>query len=459
MKKYKNDELIRAKAATIRWNDVLFVLSALIYRVMLDWGYKVLSTSYFKVQFALNINEEKVLLSYIIVLILCMLTVHKSGSKVFFIRMLLFMTVIPNTSVYGMRDGSSVFFVWVTLSFAITEIFVLNLKFWRNDEIRKKNIRNKTYEFGRKKHIRKTDQVGTLINIILMLFTIITIICMYVSNGMPGTIALNLYKVYEVRNSYQASKYLNYAISLVSTVIVPFGMADGYATGSKGKFIFYTIVQLTLFLWTGNKVFLFSLIIIIGLLIIIRCRLTRNVFFYGITSITFLGNLSCIFENEIFEFIFSLVNRRMLLDSATLKYFYYDYFVVHDQTVLGLGGTVLAPFWGKGLGTEYRYDLSYYYTGMKSNANTGIFGGDFAQLGIFAFVVVPVLLIMLFYLIERVEHYCGSAFVLLFFVYTIYYLNETCIFLYLFNFTGILVCIISLFYRYKNCKNMGTVLN
>ena len=155
MKKYKNDELTRTKAATIRWNDVLFVFSALIYRVMLDWGYKVLSTSYFKVQFALNINEEKVLLSYIIVLILCLLTVHKSGSKVFFIRMLLFMTVIPNTSVYGMRDGSSVFFVWVTLSFAITEIFVLNLKFWRSDEIRKNNIRNKTYEFGRKKHIRR----------------------------------------------------------------------------------------------------------------------------------------------------------------------------------------------------------------------------------------------------------------------------------------------------------------
>lgn len=443
---------IKSKISNNKCIDWGFLFLALIYRCMLDWAYLALSDSYYEVQFRLNINEIKLVTSYIVVLILCLLTMHGNTSKVFLIRMILFMTIIPNTSVYAMRDGSNFFFIWVTASFAIIEILLLNFKFKWEAGSRQCMIKDRSGLTKKQSGKKNTDQTGMVLNLFLLLFSIITMLFMYSANGLPGTVALNLYKVYEVRSSYQASKYLNYAIALVSTVIVPFGLADGYITRSVWKIVFYSIVQLMLFLWTGNKVFLFTLIIIGVAIIIYKYKLSLNLFFYGITFVVFGGNLSCIFDSKIFSFVFSFVNRRMILDSATLKYFYFDYFIVKRNPILGFGGTILAPFLRSGASSAYRYDLSYRYTGIESNANTGLYGGDLANLGMWAFIVVPILIIILFSLIERTERYCGSEFALLFFVYTVYYLNETCIFLYLLNFTGILLIMIVMFYRYKSGK-------
>lgn len=439
--------VIKWRMPKAKYGDLFFVLIALLYKSMLDWSYIILSNVY-KMQFQVHMNELKLFISYIVVLILSLLTVRKRGTKVFLIRMILFMTIIPNTSVYGMRDESSLFFAWVTSSFALVEVVVLRLKFKQKKKLDQR--------LGRS--ILKTDNLGIIIDVIFALFSIMTIILMCRQNGLPGTLALDLYKVYEVRSSYRASKYLNYAISIVSTVIVPFGLADSYVTNSIWKLAFYTMIQVLLFLWTGNKVFLFVLLLIAAVIFIGKLNLSLNLYFYGMTFIAALGNLSSIYGNRLFDLIFSLVNRRMLLDSATIKYFYYDYFIINRNPVLGFSGTILAPLLGRNISSEYRKELSFFYTGKISNANTGLYGGDFANLGIWAFIIVHILIIILFQLIGRIEKRCGSKFAVAFFVFTVYYLNERCIFVYMFDFTGILLVTIVMLYRFKTVEKARATL-
>ena len=413
----------------------------IIDKIVCDSSYYLLSSSAYSMEFSLKTNFIKNIITMTWLTLAYFITFQKKNGIIFFLRMIIFFTLIPMGSVVWMRDDNILYYSIVMLSFCFVEIYILFLGIAR----RKRATRVET--------MIKTDYKPVLTWIskftskICLFLCVLLIVLLYFDYGIPKLTALNIYDVYTIRESLNLGKTESYIMTIVTGIIVPFGIADGIEHKKIGKVVFYTVSQFIIYLWTGNKIYAFSLLLIYLVLTIYKLRLGMSAFFLSFTCVGALGCLTSIKNNSLFDTIFSVYNRRMLLDSAALKFFYYDYFIVEGNPIVGVAGTLLAPFIKMGKPNEYRQLLYKKYTGVVSNANTGLFGGDIASLGVLSFFVVPILLIILLQFIQKMSEEISPQFALLLFCYIIYRLNETCIFIFFFDFTGLALFV--LVYSYK----------
>lgn len=422
-------------------NDIFYLLILLTFRGVLDWSYNILGKVQFDVEFDIRLNLLKCIFSYIALVFLAAPTYGSKKLSFLFYRMILLFTIAPLSCVYAWRNENSVFFVLVVLTFFIAEYIVLRTKYI-SQSVSRIHLRNK--------------QSSKLVCSCSVLLSLITLFLMYGTNGIPSLSTVLLDTVYEVRSNFSVSTYLTYLLFVTSLVLVPFGLADAYTRKKPVLLVFYFLTQIVLFLWTGNKAWLFSLLLFIGIIVILKLKKGFNLFFLGVCAITAVGCLTN--QTDIGIGIFSLINRRVLLDPAALKFFYYDYFIVNDHSTIGFAGTLLAPIVNflhpTGSLPDYAYTISSIYTDSPSNAVTGLYGGDFAHFGVFSFILVPIALVFFSFLVEVSNKRSGSMFTILLFSFLAYFFNDQKIVPYFLDFRGIILIFIVLLYSgasyYKN---------
>ena len=423
-----------------------FLALVVLYRIVLDWSYFLLSQyPRYAVQFSLDVNSFKLITSYLIIAITCLLTYNSSDIIAFFERMIFFFVITPISSVYALRNENGIFFFGVIICFSAIVLILggSKISFYRTS---KKMYDIDTCYDGKAVNFSESN-IGKFVSLFWFLFTIITLLFMLLYNGFPSIAAFNLNDVYSIRENYVSSKYVEYMLSICTTVLVPFGFAAGHILKKTRIVLFYSLAQILFFLWTGNKIYLFSILLIWAIVFILRKGCSLNYLFAGMLAISIIG---CIFamaeKGNGMNFIFSVINRRGLLEPATLKFFYFDYFLVQHHNAVGFSGTVLAPLFKNSVDTSYRYEISQTYANIRSNANTGLFGGDIAQMGFFSFIGCFFLLLLLFFYIKKTKKLCGDRFALIFYIFIVYYLNDRSIFLYLLGFSGIVLPILVFLY-------------
>lgn len=434
----------------------------LLYKLICDYSYYLLSSSAYSMEFALDFNIYKYVAAIILLTIAYLLTIGKNDTIVFFLRMIIFFTLIPMSSVVGMRNENFIYYSLVMVIFSMVEWYVLN---YRIITPYSKKISHREFKSTETKAIESKSTLTWMaknVSWICGFLSIILILIMYRNHGLPSLIALNVYDVYKVRGAAVIGKIESYLMAIVTGVFVPFGIAEGVVQKKPIRVIMFTLFQCLIYLWTGNKIYAFSILLIYFILFLYKWKMSSTIFFATFTGIAFLGCLSSMTNMKILDLIFTVYNRRMVLDSSALKFFYYDYFIINKNPTTGFAGTLFAPFIKIRGTNEYRYLLYEKYAGSVSNANTGIFGGDIASLGMLAFIVVPILLIILIRYIQRINDELGQLFSLVLFSYIIYRLNETCIFMFFFDFTGIALVILVFLYRVKksfmnNDRNAGVL--
>lgn len=448
--------MVKSKKCKKDW----FMIIAIIFRMILDWSYIILSNSEHSIEFALKFSPVKMLLSYVAIIFICYETYNKKKISVFFYRIIIFFTIIPVSSVYCMRDGSSVFFFLTVLSFLYAEFIAFRIKLTGNSARTKRSLTEQPERIPDNTNKQKKEPVfsAKALSVVSALIALMVVTIMYKYNGLPKLGTLNLNNVYVVRGSYQTTWFLSGLSSLTAMVIVPFGVAKAKLRNSKTQILFWWAVQFCLFLWTGNKTWLFSIFLLLGIMVIIERGYSPNIMFLGVTAFTLLPFIFLGRGSWVYNYIFDYLNRRVLLDPAALKFFYYDYFIPEGNPIIGLSGTIFASFFpglNEGSILNYPFIISTQYTGITSNAGTGLYGGDMANLGIAAFAIVTLLLIFFSFLIEQANRQCGAEFTMLLFTYLSFSFNDQGIFSYFLDFQGILLAVIVMIYRLKQAVPGG----
>lgn len=417
-----------AKVKIVIHRKWLILLVAILFRCFLDLSYSRLSETS-PVEFPLRINILKMLLSYLVVAFLILITYKRDLVSSFLFRILTFFTIIPLSSVYAMKDESSVFFFLTVITYAAVQVL-----FIKNHRERK-GIKTSSSSF----------KSVSLIRYSCLFFLLITVLLMYLQLGIPSLAALVLENVYDIRQDFSVSNYTRYMLFVCAQVIVPYGIADGYARKSRIQVIICIAVQLLFYLWAGSKTWFFSIFLLLAIMLLLPDRKKLDLFFVGLTLLCALGYH--ISDNRIGQTVGSLLNRRVLLDPAALKFSYYDYFLVKDNGRVYFASTLLGPVF-KELSkakSDYPEDISIKYTDKPSNAVTGIYGGDIANWGWLAFFFVPVFLYFLAVLAEKSKYRIGSAFTYLFLSYLFFAFNDHRIVSYFLDFQGAAFIIILYF--------------
>lgn len=410
-------------------NRDLFFILVFIFRLILDVSYIKLSGEIeYSVEFVLAPNFFKFLLSYILLFLVTVVSYKKYNTIViYFYRIIIFFVIAPLTCVYACRDGNSTFILLTTISFAIAEYF--SITHWTSEI--------NYLEEG--SSVFNKAQVSTMFGVFCFFVIFLTLVLMYQSNGIPQLTSVIFENVYEIRNSYNTSSYLSYLLYVTTQVIIPFSIALSIVRKKYILTVGCLLTQLCFFLWTGHKTWLFSILLILFMLITIKTKKPLNTLF---VSVVFLTGLACLFHETVLGYtVFTLINRRVLLDPAALKFFYYQYFIVDGHPSVGVSGTLLAPIFGSANENDldYAYTISAQYTDVASNAGTGLYGGDIANLGILTLIIVPICLVFLASIINLVNKSTSSVFALLLFTYLTFSFNDQRIFAYLLDFRGIVL--------------------
>lgn len=419
------------KVSSIIRHKWFILLAAILYRYYLDLSYTMLTDTY-PVEFPLKINAFKMLLSYLVICVLILITYKKDFVSSYLFRILTFFTIIPLSSVYAMKDESSVFFFMVVISYGATQLlFIKNHHERKEIEIPPSSFKN-----------------ISVLRYSCIIFLLITVLLMYHQLGIPSLAALVLENVYDIRQDFNVSNYTRYMLFVSAQVIVPFGIAEGYVRRNRIQIILCIVIQLLFYLWAGSKTWFFSIFLILAIMLLISRKKNLDYFFVGLALLCALGYHGR--ENIAWQQVASLLNRRVLLDPAALKFSYYDYFIVNDNRLVLFSSTILGPIF-RGLfisQADYPEDISIKYTDKPSNAVTGIYGGDIANWGWLAFVLVPVFLYLLADLAEKSKYNIGNAFTCLFLSYLFFSFNDHRIVSYFLDFQGI-VCVIILYLMSK----------
>lgn len=409
----------------------LIIVLAFFYRYYLDLSYLMISDDY-PIEFPIKTNYLKVIISYIILIPLIGITYREKSVLSYLFRVIVFFTIIPLSSIYAMKDESNVFFLLTCISFVAVELVLFKKRFKKEFQIQQKNVDSLKLK---------------IVRYVCFFILSITLILMYVQLGTPSLMALVLDDIYDLRQSFQISSYTNYILYVSTQVCIPFGIADGYIRKSKKQILTIILFQFLFFLWTGHKTWFFSIFLMFGMIFLLSIRKSLDYLFVALTALCMLGyygNDNLIINKS----VTSLINRRVLLDPAALKFNYYDYFVVKGHHPNLVAGTVLAPIFSTTASEseeDYAYTISEIYTDKSSNAGTGLYGGDVASVGIFVFLLVPLSLVFLANITRKTEYAMGRNFTLLLLVYIFFSFNDQRIIQYLLDIRGVVLIAMLLF--------------
>lgn len=417
---------------SISQNKKIIKLGILI-KIFLDLSFYFPLQRFFSLkEFSIDFSFYKLIISYFYILILLMLIPNKEKSIRFIITIPIIFIFIPLSTVFSMQNENMLYFNLCFFTYLLVELFV-KLRF---------------------PYLSLNLNINQIIEWCLISITIVTISWMIWTEGLPKLDALNFLKIYDFRDTVSINKYLVYLINIQSVIISPFFISISIYKKNINIGIVYIAIQVLLFLWTGNKGWIFLLILQIYFVYFLKNKSVET-FLKPIGFLVFGLLILCISPLCTIKFIqilFSLVFRRTFIEPAVLRYAYFDFF--QSNRTIGLWGTIFAPLMSgssaySSVGS-YTYMISSRYMSYISNANTGMYGGELAHFGISG-IFVAMLSFFVFLVVLKV--FCihkSSHFIIGVSLFLVLNLTNKSAFSMFFGFEGILLILILIFYNVED---------
>lgn len=354
--------------------------------------------------------------------------------------------IIPITVIYEFANENAVYYNMICVSFLLCEL----LCGWGGIKTEYISIR----------------KLSKLMIITCAAALIMLVLYIYKENGLPTLIALDIDKVYELRVSslFQINKYASYLLNWMMAVIVPFLIAKTLNSKQYIKSGMLCCTALIIYLYTGHKSYLFSLPLVIICTVWARRRnFYKEIFITSCTAFFMLVMGACfspVYRLK-FEYIYSLLGRRVMMVSANNKFAYYDYFTKNPK--MGLGG--IFPRWLINIPNYYE-NINYthlisdiYYGKPDMRSNTGFIAEGYMRFGYAGIVIIFILLAILLIMIDKMQKRAGYIFTIGAFCYPVFMLTDTHLFDTVFFGSWMIVVLLLFFYspekKERNEKNDG----
>lgn len=374
-----------------------FITLQLIYFLFLFSYYNFISVSYSYMGFTHEINYEKLLIGYLFCLFGCLYYYFYITD--YFDRLICFLLILfftfPNSILYAFELSNFTIVFWAFICIIITHSI-----------LRVKPLFKIRYEIS-----------NGFIYLLIWSLLILLLIPVVYTHGIHFRLnMLFLEDIYDVR---RISRVNNTMISVYSyfwlaKVICPLAIIYGKEENKKILMSFSFIVLVYLFMTTGHKSVLFSLLIIFAFYfgrnnIKNKCESLVKYSFYlfvGIISISIFANIN---EPQ------SLLIRRLFFIPALLNIHYFDFF---DNNQIFYSNSYLSFL------LDYPYPKdpphligSYYYNSEEMSANNGYISDGFANfgnIGIFINIVISSILFRRFKVYSVPPKYLGLLFIMLY---------------------------------------------
>lgn len=347
------------------------LIAMLLYFAAFCWGYCRLLISD-PITYPLDVAPLKLTFGMVSCLILLLLIEqNRTATSTFFLNIVLLFEVAPIALLYGLQNRSTVFYFSVFIAMLLCILFV--------------RAANHTSSILIGKRISKLIVVAFGAAAVLMVLSVVR------ANGMPSLQALDIYQVYEIRGSgaFRIGKLGGYYLTWCIYALFPFLIS---LVLEKRRYIWTLLLILAtvaLYLYTGNKAFLFMLPLVLGGYWIAK----KAAFFRGFLPFVCAAILALVFlciqfppetgQRGIFQQIYSLFIRRVVVVPANIKFAYWDYFSSH--TKLGFAG--ILPRWLIHVPNPYadvtigKVIAGIYYAAPDMNASTGGISTGFMRFG------------------------------------------------------------------------------
>lgn len=419
---------------------LLLFFCVMLYKLATDFAYcKILIQDTNTYGYDLNVPK------YILGIVWCIILFwgirhEKRQASTFMLFLTYIMQIIPITTIYSCANEDSIYYNSICVAFLLCELLVG----WINNK-----------DFTLNSSLISSGMVKAFICGLVILVAYIV-----KKNGAPSLIALDIYKVYELRGSGQfvINKYFNYLLTWMMAAIVPFLLAKKVMERSYISVTVLSVIIVMLYLYTGLKGYLF------GLPTVIICTLwsKRRNFYNEIYISACLGFLILVLlmlfspvMKDFFGQIYSLFGRRLMMVPANNKFNYYDFF--SNNPKMGLGGVF--PRWLIHIPNYYE-NIHYgkliseiYYGKPEMNSNTGFFAEGYMRFGHLGTLGVMMLYGGILRLLDKFQSRVGYVLAIGAFVYPCLTFTDThLIDTVLFGQWTILIIILLLYTSYKPYK-------
>lgn len=393
-------------------HTILLFISIGLFKIACDAGYVVIVSND-----VITYSRDFHLIKYLNGILWCVVLFfgirhEKREVSVFMLCLVYLMQIIPITTIYSYGNGSACYYNILCASFFLCEIM--------------SQCVIKRVQLQRKKIIS-----DSMISAFVILWVII-LIYIIKKNGTPSLIALDIYRVYELRraDSFIIGKYIGYLFRWFIAAAIPFLIAKKI---NEKSYICACLIcgsTFLIYLYSGHKSYLFEIpIILICTLWAKRKTFYKEIVTVGCISFFLLVIMACYSPilKPFFERIFSLFGRRLLMVSANNKFMYYDFFSQNPK--MGLGG--IYPRWLIDIPNYYE-DIDYthllseiYYGKPEMGSNTGFLAEGYMRFGHIGTVGIMIVFALLLCMMNGMQKRGGYALTIGVFVYPVLMLSDT----------------------------------
>ena len=355
----------------------------------------------------------------------------------YFLLLTLWTQIVPIGIVYSFSGGSALFFNIINLGFFLT-VILSNL-----EPIKEFSLFN------------NLDNKSIISFFSILILILLCVILKY--NGLPSMLALNIYRVYELRtsNAFVLNRYLHWFMGMAVTVVIPFILSYEVRKNTKNTLlylIFFSLIIIILYLYTGYKFYLFSLPVTLFCIYFSYVKhFTLKLFVYFSIIMLIISLFSCM--NNIFgiffENIFSLIGRRALIVPARVVFFYDHYFEENDKYYFyGFLPQAFLPYGnplanneiiGKTIGLRYLKE--------PTNASTGHIGEAVMHFGRIGIFFSWFLYLFILKILEMLEKKIGFNVVVGAFSFFIYFLIDAPLIASLIHGSGLALIVMALIFK------------
>lgn len=378
----KNASLFSAAIIVIAISVLYFSLTSLFLDALQHYSYMT--------AFVASANWIKIIIGYFAVIFVAILLPKTVEPRTIFLWMVFIIIVVPRFTVFGCHDGEWVYPFSCLAVFCVAALVGMSFvpKQRHLDQLNVRNI------------LIVNKAVLVLVGIVATSMLAYLII----SKGMPTTAALDFNNIYEIRASNSFPPGVQEILNLLGIYVLPLLVCYYLAKDEVRMALLISLMQVAFFLWMANKSWLLTLLLIWLVYFLVKSnKLTVVLLCTGVAVVMIVLALwPNIYDSNVMTWIFSLFYRRLLLVPAALGEAYYEFFL--DNPPVLFNGTII----GFATPLPLQYEAIPYPTqvgtmafgSIDTYANTGLFGGEFANFGsLLGWPVIAVNLVVIIYLI------------------------------------------------------------
>jgi hypothetical protein len=345
--------------------NIGYLLVLLLFKSILEFGYfYFLNSNFSYLGYTLDFNIVKYLESLIAIIWIFYIIPKNNSVTSIAVNILLIMMIIPIISIYSLKDESRSYFYYIITSFSVLLLTVQMLP---------RVKLNTNFNFN------------ALLKFAFISITALVYVLLIRFNGLPNLRLLDFNEVYIIRSGVNYGySFMKYLVTWQGAIINVFAMIVALVSKRKNIFIIIAVLQVTLYLLTTHKTFLFYPVALFILFIIVS-KLKYHIGFIAAIGSSF-GILVALGINKLIGdlMIASMVISRIFFLPAQISFQYFEYF--SENGFVYLSHSIFSRLFRDPVYLEHPIRIigQVYYT--NNWPNTGYLGDAFMNFGVFGMI-------------------------------------------------------------------------